>query len=305
MHSFTSKLSAAHFRCVAPVGDWCGEAPVWCASQNALFWVDINRCLVHRYMSTDEAVRTWFFPEPVTALALTEQDDMFVVALASKVILWNMQSGAWQDTGFRLEGWPKVRLNDGRADPSGSFWIGSMRNNVKADGSDGEAGGTDGTLYRIDPDFHVTIWERDIGIANTLAWSPDGRKFYFGDTLANQVNLYDYDPADGSIKNKQPFFQDFSRGLPDGSVMDSQGYLWHCRVGGSCLVRIAPDGVINNVIEFPGLKPTSCTFGGHNLDILYVTSAALGTTRDRLAGGLFALEAGVSGIPENRFAAGS
>lgn len=302
MHSFTLKLLAPNFRCVAPVGDWCGEAPVWCASQNALFWVDINRCLIHRYMAADETVRTWFFSEPVTALALTEKDDTFVVAMASKVILWNIKSEAWQDTGFRLEGWPRVRLNDGRADPSGSFWIGSMRNNVNPDGSDGEVGGTDGTLYRIDPDFKVSVWEGDIGIANTLAWSPDGRKFYFGDTLANSVNLYDYDPADRSIKNKQPYFQGFSRGLPDGSAIDSHGYLWHCRVGGACIVRIAPDGVVNKVIEFPGLKPTSCTFGGHNLDILYVTSAALGITGDRLAGGLFALEAGVAGVPENRFA---
>lgn len=70
-------------------------------------------------------------------------------------------------------------------------------------------------------------------------------------------------------------------------------------------MRVAPDGVIENVIEFPGLRPTSCTFGGQNLDVLYVTSAALGTAGDRLAGGLFGLEAGVAGVPENRFAAGS
>lgn len=300
MAHLKSKPLAESFRCVAPVGDWCGEAPVWSASQNALYWVDINRCLVHRLTVRDESVRTRFFEEPVTALALTESDDTLVVALASKVVLWNMKSDARKEIGFELEGWPRVRLNDGRVDPQGSLWIGSMRNNVNPDGSDGEAGGTDGVLYRIDPDGHVTAWEREIGIANTVAWSPDGRKFYFGDTLANSVNVYDYDPSDRSIKNKRPFFSGFPRGLPDGSAIDSQGYLWHCRVGGSCIVRVAPNGVVDQVIEFPGLKPTSCTFGGEKLDVLYVTSGALGTTGDRLAGGLFALDAGVAGVRENR-----
>lgn len=291
-----------NFRCVAPVGDWCGEAPVWSTTENALYWTDINRFLVHRLNVQDETVRTWVFPEPVTALVLTGADGVLAVALASKLVLWDSVRHTWDEAGFDLEGSPGVRLNDGRADPRGSFWVGSMRNNVNADGSPGEVGGTEGMLFRIDPDMRISVWERGIGIANTIAWSPDSRQFYFADTLTNIVSTYDYDPSDGSITNKRPLLVDFPRGLPDGSAVDSEGYLWNCRVGGGCLARIAPNGVLDEVIEFPGLNPTSCTFGGQDLATIYVTSSGLGISGDRFAGGLFAMDAGVCGLPENRFA---
>src|SRR5205823_12605473 len=105
-------------------------------------------------------------------------------------------------------GWPKVRLNDARSDPRGWLWVGSMRNNVKSDGSSDAAGGQDGVLFRLDPDAKITQWQRDIGISNTLAWSPDQRRFYFGDTLANTVWVYDYDLATGTIANQRPFLED-------------------------------------------------------------------------------------------------
>jgi sugar lactone lactonase YvrE len=263
--------------------------------------VDINRCLVHRLTPGNESVRAGFFQKPVTALTLTASEETLAVALASKVILWKPEIHLCTDIGFRLEGWPKVRLNDGRIDPRGSLWVGSMRNDIHPDGTDGEVGGTDGVLYRIDPNGRVDAWERKIGIANTLAWSPDSRKFYFADSLANVVFMYDYDPSDGTISNRQPFLAGFPRGMPDGSDVDSEGYLWNCRTGGRCIVRIAPDGAIDEVIEFPGLNSTSCTFGGENLDTLYITSSALGTAEDRLVGGLFGIDAGVRGLSENRF----
>ena len=297
-----STLSAGSFRCAAPVRDLCGEAPVWCAARKALFWVDINRCLVHRFVPADSSVRSWFFPEPVTALALTTGEDILAVALASKIVLWRPETHSIADAGFHLEGWPTLRFNDGRADPRGSLWVGTMWNNVLPNGTDGEVGGRDGVLFRFDPDGRSSIWERGIGIANTVAWSPDGRKFYSADTLANQIHVYDYDSADGSITNKRPFLDGFPRGLPDGSAVDSKGYLWNCRVNGGCIVRVAPDGVIDQVIEFPNARPTSCTFGGPTLETLYVTSSALGIEGDRLAGSLFAFSAGIRGLPENRFA---
>ena len=124
---------------------------------------------------------------------------------------------------YRLERWPEVRLNDARADRRGSLWLGSMRNNVNADGSAGTAGGRDGVLCRLDPDASVTQWCCDIGIANTLAWSPDGGRFYFGDTLDNVIWVYDFDPGTGAIGNRRPFLQGYPRGLPDGSCMDARG----------------------------------------------------------------------------------
>lgn len=273
---------------------------MWCDEEQSLYWVDINRFLIHR-LDAGGAVRTWLFDEPVTALGLTGRAGTLVVALASRLIFWHAETDERQDQGFRLPGYPAVRLNDGRPGPHGSFWAGSMRNNVAPDGTSLEAGGTDGALYRIDPDGSVSEWQRDIGIANTLAWSPDHTRFYFADTLCNAIYAYDYDGATGAIANRRPFFAGFERGLPDGSAMDSEGFLWNCRWGGGCVVRIAPDGAIDRIVDMPARNITSCTFGGPGLRTLFVTSASLSAPAHRLAGGLFAFQTGIPGLPEYRF----
>lgn len=288
--------------CVAPTGDVCGEGAVWHAAHSAVYWTDINRFLIHRYTLADQSVRTWFFEEPVTALALTDRNEVLVVALGSGVILWEPGSDVRHKPIFRLEEWPRVRLNDGRVDPRGSFWVGSMRNNVNPDGSSGEAGGQDGVLCRIDPEGRVTIHRRNIGISNTLGWSPDKKRFYTGDSLANVIWVYDYDPGSGEISNEDSFLQDFDRGLPDGSTVDAEGYLWNCRYYGGCIVRVAPDGMVDRVIEMPVKNITTCTFGGSNLKTLFVTTAAAqAAPGERLAGGLFAIQCEVRGQPENKF----
>lgn len=288
--------------CVAPTGDRCGEGPVWHPGEQALYWTDINRFLIRRYDPKQRTVQSWFFDEPVTAPVLTDHDDTLGVALGSKIIRWKPQTDERHDQGFRLPGWPHVRLNDGRVDPRGSFWVGSMRNNVNPDSSAGEAGGTEGILYRIDPDGGVSEWKREVGISNTLAWSPDARIFYFADTLANTVWAYDYDGATGAIGNERIFFAGFPRGSPDGSAIDGDGYLWNCRYGGKCIVRVAPDGRIDRVIEMPVSNITSCTFGGEKYQTLYVTTAgANAPAGERLAGGLFASETNVAGRADNRF----
>ena len=288
--------------CVAPAGDRCGEGPVWHAAERTLYWTDINRFLIHRFDPDQSSVKSWYFDEPVTALALTDREDVLVVALGSRMILWNSVSDERKEHGFALEGWPDVRLNDGRADPRGSFWAGSMRNNVNPDGSGIEAGGQDGVLYRIDPDGVVSEWKRGVGISNTLAWSPDHKLFYFGDSLADKVFVYEYDESTGSIGSERPFLTGLTRGLPDGSAVDSEGFLWNCRYGGKCIVRVAPNGVIDRIVEMPVTNITSCTFGGVDYKTLYVTTAsASAPPGERLAGGLFSINTDVAGQPENRF----
>ncbi len=288
--------------CVAPTGDVCGEGAVWHAAHNAVYWTDINRFLIHRLNLTDSAVRTWLFDEPVTALTLTDRDDVLVVVLGSRVILWEPATDARHDSLFVLDGWPAVRLNDARCDPRGSLWLGSMRNNVNADGSSSPVGGQDGTLVRVDPDATVTSWRTGIGISNTFAWSPDRRRFYFADTLANVIWVYDYDSSTGAISNERPFLDGFARGFPDGSTVDSEGFLWNCRFFGNCVVRVAPDGKIDRLIEMPVKNITTCVFGGADLTTLFVTTASAEAPRgDRLAGSLFSIQTEVRGQPENRF----
>ncbi len=291
--------------CIAPTGDRCGEGPVWHSGEQAIYWTDINRFLIHRLDPQDGAVKSWFFDEPVTTLALTDRDDTLAVALGSRLLFWKPASDERREQGFHLQGWPAVRLNDGRADPRGSLWLGSMRNNVNPDGSPGEeAGGSDGVLLRIDPDGSVKEWKKDIGIANTVAWSPDHKRFYFADSLDNRIWAYSYDEQTGAIEGEQTFLHGFKRGLPDGSAVDSEGYLWNCRYSGKCIVRVASDGRIDRVIEMPVTNITSCTFGGRDLRTLYITTAANGAPpEERLAGGLFSFRTIAPGQPENRFRA--
>jgi sugar lactone lactonase YvrE len=287
--------------CVANVADVCGEGAVWHAPESALYWTDINRFLIHRYRPSSQQIDTWQFEEPVTAVAMTSRDDTLAVVLGSRVILWEPRTGREFPTSFRLRGWPHVRLNDARPDPRGSLWLGSMRNNVNSDGTTSSTGGTDGVLYRLDPDGAISEWKSDIGVSNTVAWSPDRTRFYFGDSLANALRCYDYNPVEGSISGERPFLEGFSRGLPDGSTVDADGYVWNCRYYGGCIVRVAPDRSIDKIIEMPVSNVTTCTFGGEDLRTLYVTSAAAETHGEELAGGLFAIETDVCGLPENRF----
>jgi sugar lactone lactonase YvrE len=288
--------------CVAPMGDVCGEGAVWHAAENAVYWVDINRFLIHRFQVADAAVRSWIFDVPVTALSLTDRDDVLLVVLGSGVILWEPATDKRHDPLFKYEAWPAVRLNDARSDPRGSLWVGSMRNNIAVDGSAIEFGGTDGVLLRLDADGKTSVWRKDIGISNTMAWSPDRRRFYTGDSIANVIWAYDYDQATGAISNERPFLQGFARGLPDGSAMDAEGFLWNCRYYGNCVVRVAPDGKIDRVVEMPVKNITTCCFGGADLKTLFVTTAsAHAPLGDRLAGSLFAIRTEVKGQAENRF----
>jgi sugar lactone lactonase YvrE len=288
--------------CVAPTGDVCGEGAVWHDAHQAVYWTDINRFLIHRLNLADFSVRTWFFEEPVTALALSDRDDALVAVLGSQVVLWEPATDARSDALYRLAEFPKVRFNDARCDPRGSLWIGSMRNNVNADGSSSEAGGRDGCLVRVETDGRVTCWRKALGISNTLTWSPDRRHFYFGDSMKNVIWVYDYDAESGAISNERPFLEGFTRGVPDGSTMDAEGYLWNCRYYGNCVVRVAADGTIDHVVEMPVQNITTCTFGGADLSTLFVTTASADAPRgDRLAGSLFSIATDVKGQPENRF----
>ncbi|MCB2011331.1 MAG: SMP-30/gluconolactonase/LRE family protein [Geminicoccaceae bacterium] len=289
-------------RCLVAQGDWCGEGATWSADEGAIYWTDINRFLIHRHHLQDGATRSWVFDEPVVALSLTDDPDCMLVALGSKLIFWKPESDERRDQGFALEGFPEVRFNDGRSDPHGTFWIGSMGNNVGADGEEQELHDGLGRFFSVRAGEDPREWRQGIGIVNTLCWSPDGRRFYTGDTLANEIRAYDVDPDTGDISGERPHFRGFDRGLPDGSAIDVDGYLWNCRYGGGCIVRIAPDGSIDRVIDMPVRNITTCAFAGDDLSTLLVTTASMGRAKgDRLAGSLFAIETNTKGLPENRF----
>lgn len=283
-----------------PAANWCGEGPLWSAKDQALYWTDINRFLLQRYDPASGSVRYWVFDEPVCATALTDKPGVLLLALGSRLILWNEATDERTDFVAPETNLPASRLNDGRPSPFGDFWVGSMQNNVAENGSAEPVSQPDlGTLFRVRSNGSVTVEDRELGISNTLCWSPDGTVFYFGDTMQNTIFAWDYDSETGSISNKRPFFAGFERGRPDGSAIDSEGYLWNARYGGSCVVRVAPDGSVDRIIDMPVSNLTSCTFGGPDLKTLYVTTAA--QSGELRAGSVFSIDVDVVGQPENVF----
>jgi sugar lactone lactonase YvrE len=288
-------------QCLVDAHNIVGECPLWHAAQNSIYWTDINGFTVQKYDLAKKDIKSWNFGEVVCALSLTSDARWFLVGLGSRLILWDPEEDRRVDFCKPEPNWPTNRLNDGAADPNGYFWIGSMRNNVASDGADVKVSGNSGSLYRIDPFGKVTTWDTGFGISNTLAWSPDNKTFYFGCSIGNVVYAYDFDRKDSSIKNRRVFFSDLPHGMPDGSAIDVEGYLWNCRYGGGNILRISPAGAIEQIIKMPVSNITNCCFGGPDMRTLYITTSSLGGSKEKFAGGLFTLQTTVAGIPANHF----
>lgn len=285
---------------VVAAGAALGECPVWSVAEACLYWVDIEGRRVHRF-------------DPVSG------DDVFVgtagrpgaVMLSGRegrLLLAIEQGLAWLDwDSGRLEPWVQLEgadtgnlMNDARCDPVGRLWVGSMF-------ADLAAGVTSGSLHRVEADGSSTTVQSGIGVANGLAFAPDGRTMYFADTPTRTVLAYDYDPTTGSRARERPFFTfDELPGRPDGACVDVDGCYWLACVYGSSILRITPDGRLDRRIELPVARPTRCTFGGDDLDVLYVTSIGADAEADGddgdIAGDVLAFSPGVGGTPEQAFA---
>lgn len=289
-------MDSSRIRCLASTQDICGEGCVWHPQHNAAYWTDINRGLLHCYSFATGTVETWRFDQPVTAVVLTTHEELLGLILGGRIVLWNLRTHQEIDILFRLPGWPAERCNEARVDPAGILWFGTMQNNVQPDGSTSEVTEWKGALYSLVPGEEAKQWRTGFGITNTLAWSPNGETMYFGDTLANCLYRGTFDPITSRLEGCETFFADFPRGLPDGSAMDAEGYLWNCRYGGAAIVRIAPDGSVDTIVETPIQNPTTCAFSLTRNSTLLFTSAAEAMGPPQLEGSLFSLETSVRGL---------
>jgi sugar lactone lactonase YvrE len=283
---------------VTDIRNTLGESPAWAARDQALYWVDIPEKRLFRFSQI--GVESWELPELVSAVVPRISGGV-VLTLLQRVVSFNPKSGVLE-TLCRPDSNPVNRSNDARCDALGRLWLGTMQNNFDANGNGQEITQTSGSLFRIEPDSSTHEQLSNIGISNGLAWSPDAKTMYFADSMTSQIDAFDFDLEQGLISNRR-LFASFDRGVPDGSSIDTEGFLWNARWGGSCAVRFAPNGKVDRVIELPVTQPSSCTFGGQNLEILYVTSARTGLTNpNSFDGALLALEVGVRGFSSPEFA---
>jgi sugar lactone lactonase YvrE len=290
-------------RLIFDAADIVGESAVYDERLDALVWVDIGGKRIHRLHLAERRHEVWPAPDFPTSIGL-RADGGAVVGLSDRVTFWDY-GGEFRTLAIVEPDLPDNRLNEGRVGPDGAFWVGTMQNNLESDGAPKAMTRDSGAIYRIDGSGRVSqLTPREFGIANTMAWTDDGR-FLTADTRRNTI--YAYDLRAGVLTNKRHFGMPLDRGAPDGSCLDAGGFLWNCRVaGGACVARFRPDGGLDRLIELPCTWPTSCAFGGPGFATLYVTSARFTMTAEHIAvhpeeGALFAVDLSTRGRPEHRF----
>ena len=277
--------------------DQLGEGPLWDPAAHVLYWVDIKGRAIRRLDVARGAVQSWPTPSDIGALALRQAGGA-VVALKDGFYGFDFASGACEPLAAGLVDAPGIRFNDGKVDRQGRFLAGTIVEDLSA---------PDAKLFRLNGDLSVEVLESGITCSNGPCWSPDGGTFYFADTPTRLISAYDYDAASGALANKRPFADtDRFETAPDGATVDAEGHLWCAFVLSGAIGRFAPDGTLVRTVEVPVDHPTSVTFGGPDLDVLYVTSLTvalrIGDPAPR-PGGLHAIHGlGVQGIPEPRFA---
>jgi L-arabinonolactonase len=300
----THPTSLAAARCVLPARAQLGECPIWSGADARLYWVDIDGGAVHRFdpaTGIDEQVPA---PGRPGSLALTGIAGRLLVAIEGRLSVLDWDTARWTDwIALEPEGRGN-RLNDGRCDPVGRFWVGSMFAPAAAER-------TTGLLHRIEADGTAAVVRTGVGIPNGLGFSPDGRTMYFADTHRDLVWAYDYDPGSGDRSNERVFL-DFAGlpGHPDGACVDEDGGYWIACVYGSTVLRVTPDGTVDRRIDLPVTKPTMPAFGGPDRSTLFITTIGGGGSHivdpsQPEAGGLFAVETAFRGMPEPAFAGGA
>jgi xylono-1,5-lactonase len=283
-------------RCVADVHAVLGEGPLWVASEQALYWVDIKGRKIFR-LSDQGELSQWPKPFRVGSIA-PRNGGGFIAGTDQGIGEIDLSTGRLQILFNPEEDQPGNRFNDGKVDRAGRFWAGTMDDSEKQ---------ASGTLYRFDSNLRYSAVDHGYRVTNGPAFSPDSALMYHNDSARQVTYLFDLDAA-GNARNRRIFLQFHEGdGYPDGMTVDRDACLWIAFWDGGCVRRFAPDGELLQTVEMPVSNPTSCAFGGPDLDRLYITSASIGLDETALrmqpnAGGLFMVTPGVQGIAELPFA---
>jgi sugar lactone lactonase YvrE len=274
-----------------------GEGPWWDARTATLLWIDIDGRLVQRL-------------DPATGRTVTRRVDQKIGAVMGRSgggLAMALEDGIWvaeTDAGPLRRVAPiepddaGTRLNDACCDRRGRLWVGSMAYDARPGA---------GALYRVDPDGSVERVLADLAISNGIDWSPDDRRMYFIDSATRRVDVLDYDLAAGRATGRRALIElPEDAGLPDGLTVDAEGCLWVALWDGWSVRRYSPSGDLERIVQLPVARPTSCAFGGPDLEDLYVTSASTGLSPSELAdqplaGSIFVVRPGVRGLEATPF----
>ncbi|MGM8211927.1 SMP-30/gluconolactonase/LRE family protein [Virgibacillus sp. W0430] len=275
-----------------------GEGPCWDPDKKILYWVDIIGKKLHIFNPRENVDRVIYVNEYVSSVVVREsgglllttqnginffdiKEEMMIPILNPEIHLKNN------------------RFNDGKCDPAGRFWAGTMDFNGQKNC---------GSLYRLNHNLEITKVKEKVSISNGIAWSPNDDIMYYVDSPTRQVVAFDYDNESGKIDNERVVikFED-KEGIPDGVTTDMEGKIWIAHWGGSKVTRWNPEiGKLLEVIPIPVLNVSSCVFGGEKMNELYITTSRLDLNKNDLeiqplAGGVFRLDTNIVGTQSYKF----
>lgn len=259
-----------------------GESPLWDSISNILWWVDIKSKEIHQYSEGKHTVHSLSIRP--SALGCTDSSRL-IVAGDNGIYLYDPQRQELT-LNTKVPEPSSNRCNDGKIGPDGAFWFGTMDDSEKS---------STGVLYSLHPKRGLKKHLDNIGISNTLAWSPAAKKMYFADSAVQTIWVMAFDKETGELGERKIFVSlqgtDF---YPDGSAMDKEGCLWNAQWGGARVVRYSPSGEQLQVVDLPTSQPTSCAFVK---DHLLITTASIGLNEQDQAGQTFLVPVGIEGQP--------
>jgi len=273
-----------------------GEGPLWHPKEKAIYWVDILGKTIQRYYPATKRYETFDTPFQIGFIAFREKGGI-VCGTENGFYFWDIDSKAMDFIAHPEKGKKNARFNDGKVDRMGRLWAGTMTSQ-----------GATSALYRLDNNLKVSKMVEKVTISNGIGWSPDNTLMYYADSNRYIIYCFDFNIHSGIISNRRTFVQlDGNQGVPDGLTVDSEGHIWCAIYDGWKVIRFAPTGEVSEEIKMPVSRPSSCIFGGEDMDELYITSISEGLSdrqkeKEPLAGDLFKVKTKVKGIPEPLFA---
>lgn len=276
-------------RLIADVPCEIGENPLWHPVEQRLYWTDIPRGRIYRYDPETRIHEEIYRGRPVGGFTFQSGGGLLLFMDRGGIDIW--RDGSVCQLLEEIPAERESRFNDVIADPTGRVFCGTMASNHEK-----------GRLYRRDVDGTLRVVLSGIECSNGLAFGPEGRSFFYTDSLRGEIYRFEYSALSGEIKERQVFTSfPAAEGLPDGLTIDTDGCLWSAFWDGSCVVRLSPEGTVIDRVKVPTPKTSSLSFGGQHFDELYITTAggAQRGAENPHAGALFSCLVGMRGFPEN------
>lgn len=275
-----------------------GEGAIWNYKTGELLWIDIEGEILNFYNPKLRNNKEMFTGQR-TGTVVPAVSGEVIIALEEGIYAFDTETGTKNLIVNPEENVEGIRFNDGKCDPYGRFWAGTMSTRGEKEA---------GALYRLDPDSSIYKMIENVSVSNGIVWSNDGLSMYYIDTPTQQVKKFDYNKETGEINNPQIIIEiPIEMGSPDGMTIDKDGNLWIALWGGSAVGCWNPEsGELIQKIEVPAKNVTSVAFGDDDLKTLYITTARIGTSNEELkqfpeAGGLFKIRPGATGVQAGFF----